>query len=105
MLERFDGGTERYFRELGAKPVHEDQFGRLYRAQMPGDEDLVVVEVVNSTPEPDGSWKHYTLRCEPSLRPLLADGRMGEPQELTARNAVASTFGMRGENYAPACQT
>lgn len=26
-------------------------------------------------------------------------GKRGEPQELTAMNAVASTFGMRGEEY------
>jgi hypothetical protein len=26
---------------------------------------------------------------------------LGEPQKMTARNAVASTFGLRGEEYDP----
>jgi hypothetical protein len=40
------------------------------------------------------------------LRPLLSDdGEPGEPQELTARNAVASTFGKYGHEYAPEFQS
>jgi len=31
----------------------------------------------------------------------LDDGELGEPQDLTAHNALASTFGMRGEEYLP----
>lgn len=59
-----------------------------------------MVRVVNSTPEPDGSHKRYMLRVHPELRPLLDEG-LGQPQKMTARNAVASTFGLRGEEYAP----
>jgi hypothetical protein len=64
-----------------------------------------MVKVVNSTPEPDGSFKDYFLRVHPELRPLLSNNRMGEPQALTAHNAVASTFGKRGGEYAPCVET
>lgn len=53
------------------------------------------------TAEPDGSFKEYMLRVHPELRPMLDGGQFGEPQALTAHNAVASTFGLRGEQYAP----
>lgn len=39
------------------------------------------------------------------LRPLLPDGELGEPQAMTALNAVASTYGMRGEDYNLAVET
>ena len=58
-----------------------------------------------SRPEPDGSFKHHFLRVDPHLRPLLPDGSFGQPQPLTARNAVASTFGLRGDEYAPERET
>jgi hypothetical protein len=36
---------------------------------------------------------------------MLADKTFGEPQELTARNAVASTFGLYGSEYNPVTET
>ena len=63
------------------------------------------VEVVNHTAEPDGSYKHHFLRVDPKLRPILSDGQMGTPQRLTARNAVASSFGLRGVDYQPEVET
>jgi hypothetical protein len=103
MMERF--GHERYIHESGAQLVHEDEWGKLWRTAIPDDEDLVVVEVENSSPEPDGSYRSYMLRVHPELRPLHADGTNGKPQKLTARNAVASTFGCRGEDYTLEMQT
>jgi hypothetical protein len=103
MIERF--GHERFIRESGAQLMHEDEWGKLWRTQIPDDEDLVVVEVVNSSAEPDGSFRNYMLRVDPELRPLYEDGTSGEPQEATARNAVASTFGCRGEDYMLEAQT
>ena len=84
LIERF--GEERLVREGGAKLADEDDTGRLWRREMPSswprDEDVVVVEVVNSTPEPDGTRKTYFLRVPPTTR--------------TAREAVAWTFGLPG---------
>jgi hypothetical protein len=89
MVEYF--GYERYLRETGAKKVHEDEYGTLWRADIPGDEPLVMVQVLNSTPEPDGTRRTYFLRVPPDTR--------------TAREAVAWTFGLIPEEYAPQLQT
>jgi len=103
LLERY--GVDRYMRESGAKEIHRDRFGVLLRKEMPGDEPIVMVQVVNSTPEPDGASKIYMLRVHPELRPMLDGGEFGEPQEMTAHAAVASTFGLRAEQYDPVMQT
>ncbi len=103
MLERF--GFDRYITESGADLINRDDWGTLWRAEIPGDESLVMVQVVNSTPEPEGSFYNYFLRVHPELRPLLDNNGLGAPQPLTARNAIASTFGLRGEEYAPSQQT
>jgi len=76
MLGRF--GEARYLTEIGAKKIHEDDFGELYRAELEGDEPLVMVRVLNSTPEPDGSIKPYWLRVDPTC--------------TTAQEAIASTW-------------
>ena len=78
--------------------IAEDEFGELYRSELPGDEPLVMVKVINSTPEPDGSSKPYFLRVHPEARLLLKDG-FGDSQKLTPLNAVASTFGLTGAEY------
>ena len=69
------------------------------------DEPLVMVRIENSTSEMDGSRKPYWLRVNLQLRPLLSDGTFGEPQEMTPTNAIASTFGKRGIEYAPQQET
>ena len=37
--------------------------------------------------------------------PMHADGSFGAPQPMTARNAVASTFGLTGAEYMPETET
>jgi hypothetical protein len=44
------------------------------------------VEVVNGTPEPDGTRRHYFLQVPPDLH--------------SAREAVAWTYGMTAQQYA-----
>jgi len=89
MLEHF--GFERYLRESKAKRLHEDECGVLWRVNLPGDEPLVMVEVLNSTPEPDGSRRTYFLRVP--------------PETARAREGVAWTFGLTEEEYRPLAQT
>jgi hypothetical protein len=89
MLERF--GTERYLHDAGATQVCVDDWGTLWQADLPNDEPLVMVEVLNSSPEPDGTFKTYFLRVPPSVR--------------TAHQAVAWTFGMNKSEYRPLVQT
>jgi hypothetical protein len=103
MIERY--GTSKYLLDAGATEVHRDEWGVLYRKDIPGDEPLVMVAVKNSTPEPDGSIKNYFLRVHPELRPISMGRVVGGRQQPTARNAVASTFGLRGEDYAPDRET
>lgn len=89
LLERY--GPDRFLRDLGAEPVHSDDFGTLYRVDLPGDEPLVMVKVLNSTPEPDGSRKAYFLRVPPEMQ--------------TAHEAVAWTFGLTAPEYRPGAET
>ena len=96
MMERY--GLSRFLIDSGAKKLAEDEFGQLYYTAIEGDEDLLMVKVMNSTAEPDGSFKPYFLRVQPELRPMLKEG-LGEPQAMTALNAVASTFGCTGKEY------
>lgn len=76
MLTKY--GEARYLEDAGAKLIHEDEFGKLYSIEIPNDEPLVMVKVVNSTPEFDGTYKTYTLRVKPDCK--------------TAQEAVASTW-------------
>jgi hypothetical protein len=109
MTERY--GLEKYIQDCGAEEVQKDDFGTLWRKRVPNDEPILMVQVVNSTAEPDGTSKDYFLRVDPQCRPIIRTddepgGRLlGEPQKLTARNAVASTFGMKGAEYRPLIQT
>lgn len=84
MVERF--GADRYIRESGAKIISKDDWGTLYRAEMPNDEALVMVNVINATPEPDGSFHDYWIRVEPSVK--------------TPLDAIAWTFDMDPKVYA-----
>ena len=85
MLERY--GEARYLQDSGAKQVHRDKWGALYRKEIPGDEPLVMVRVCNLTPEPDGHIKIYWLRVPPTIE--------------TAHEAVAWTFNVEAKNYRP----
>ncbi len=89
MMERY--GIERYA-ETG-ELVHEDEFGKLIRKEVPDDEDVLVVLVENSTPEPDGTRKTYGIRVPPN------EGLK------TAHAAVAWTFGLDPEDYKPLKET
>jgi hypothetical protein len=89
MLDRF--GTSRYLIEIGAKQIHADDYGTLYRAEISDDEPLVMVKVVNSTPESDNTYKDYWLRVPPTVK--------------TARQAVAWTFEAETKDYAPVAQS
>ncbi|WP_265565519.1 DUF6745 domain-containing protein [Streptomyces hygroscopicus] len=89
MLEYY--GYDRYLEESGAEPVQRDEAGVLWRIELEGDEPLVMVEVVNSTPEPDGTHRTYWLRVPPRTR--------------TAREGVAWTFGLEEADYAPQRET
>jgi hypothetical protein len=58
---------------------------RLWRAGRQADVDLVAIELVNSTPEPDGSFRTYWLRVPPHVR--------------RCREAVAWSFGLAEHHW------
>lgn len=81
---------ERFVREGGASRVSQDETGILWR-KLWGHRGVTIgswtaVEVVNGTPERDGSHKHYFLRVPSRMR--------------SAREAVAWTYGLTSEQYA-----
>ena len=89
MVERY--GYERFMKDAGGKKVQEDNCGILWSRPLAAREFITLVEVVNGTPEPDGSIKHYWLRVPPTVR--------------TAREAVAWTYGLTEKEYKPKIRT
>jgi hypothetical protein len=83
MIERF--GMQRYIETSGAKEIHRDETGVLYRKEFLNDEALAMVKVINSTPESDGYFKAYFLRVPPTMK--------------TAKEAVAWTFSIDPDRY------
>lgn len=104
MVEAF--GQERIVREGGFEVVQKDDYGVLYRSKeefltdggrwegnvfVPHKEVVQFVEVINGTPEADGSRKHYFLQVPPTTK--------------TAHEAVAWTYDLTPEQYHPLQRT
>jgi hypothetical protein len=89
MIEKY--GTARYVEDTGAMVIGEDDCGVLLRKEVPGDEPILMVKVINSTAEADGTFKEYFLRVPPDIN--------------SAREGIAWTFGLDSEEYAPYLQT
>ena len=73
MISRY--GAERYVVDSGAEVVHSLpvdhpmtglQTARLLRKDVQDDEPIIYVDLLNSTPEPDGTVKRYMLRVDPN---------------------------------------
>ena len=75
----------RYVAQGGAVRFAEDETGILWRKTWLAADAWAAVEVINATPEPDGTRKHYFLQVPANLR--------------TAREAVAWTYGIAPERY------
>lgn len=90
MLDMY--GLDNFINDSGAQKIQEDKCGILYRQEF-GDDDepLVIVKVINSTPEPDGTYNIYFLRVPPTTQ--------------TAREGIAWTFGLTPEEYFPLRET
>ena len=85
-------GVEPFMAALRGSVVQQDDYGRLWRTERGIDgEPLVAVEVVNSTPDPDGSYRRYFLRVPPETR--------------TAKRGIAWSFGLTKVQYAPVVES
>lgn len=89
MIEQY--GVGRYLIDSGATELQRDKFGVLYCQRIDQGEPLSIVRVINSTPEPDGTYKEYFLRVPPHMR--------------SAEEAVAWTFGLEPDDYNPIVET
>jgi hypothetical protein len=83
MIDRFT--PARLMLDSDATKVATDEQGTLWRLPIPDDEDISMVELLNSTVEPDGSRKTYWLRVPPDVR--------------TPAEAVAWTFDLSVGDY------
>jgi hypothetical protein len=97
MIDRYKFGQEisgsaAYIIDAGGKKLdHDERFGTLWIREVANDEAIVMIEVINSTREPDGTFKKYWLRVPPTVR--------------TAHEAVAWTFGTTTKEYMPLMET
>jgi hypothetical protein len=97
MIERYRfgetvSGAGAYVRDAGARSLdHDERYGTLWRRDLQIDEPIVMLEVVNATPEKDGQFKRYWLRVPPTM--------------TRAREAAAWTFGLATDDYAPAIES
>jgi hypothetical protein len=83
-------GIDRFIAAARLRPVQRDGAGELYLVGPPLD-PLAFVRVVDSSPNPDGTTRLHWLGVPPHV--------------ATAREAVAWTFGLTEQEYAPATET
>ena len=70
MLERF--GFDRFFEEADSKLLDDDpKHGKLYEIALPDDEPIKLLKVINSTAEPDGTFKEYILPVPEDMQTSL----------------------------------
>ena len=84
-------GLPRFLRESGARKMHDDKWGTLWRMEFAGEEPMVMVELPDSTPRPDGQARTYFLRVPPTVK--------------TPHEAVAWSFHKSPDDYDPEQQT
>jgi hypothetical protein len=96
-------GVEKYILDSNSTVVNSDDFGTLYRKENTNDEAIMMVKVVNSTPEPDGSFKDYFIRVDPNAYGGLKTGRAAVAS--TWRNTDGSMVFTNPNEYDPDIQT
>jgi hypothetical protein len=124
MLSRY--GQDRFLRDSGAELVSQDECGLLYRKELADDEPLVMVRVLNPTPEHDGTLNEAQARK--AFGDAMVDANLSTMQRIgfalrgsrpkfkeyflrvpptmqTAREAVAWTFEQDPKTYRPELQT
>jgi hypothetical protein len=92
-------GEGRWLLDSGARPIEQSDEGRLYKI---GEEFIVLV--TDGVVQKNGMMPSYTLLINRECRPMIkkpGSERIiyGEPQKMNVHNAIASTYGKRGEDY------
>jgi hypothetical protein len=96
-------GLERYVTDSKFVEVNTDDFGTLYEKEQPGDEKLMVVKVIDATPQPDGTYRNYFLRVDPNAYGGLKTARAAVAS--TWRNKDGSLLFLSPEDYDPDVET
>lgn len=81
-----------------ASRIGSDEYGTLWRFRHPldtaadeADEAVVLFDLMNSMPEPDGSFRRYVLRVP--------------PDQTVPRDGISWTFGLPPGQYQPVSMT
>ncbi len=85
MLARY--GLPKYVMASGADEIHRDTYGVLFHKVLPDGEPARFIQVTNKTAQIDGSFRTYLLAVSPDV--------------MTAKQAVAWTFGLDEHDYDP----
>ena len=108
MIDRY--GPARYVADSGAQivcelgtdhPIVGLRTARLLRKGVPGDEPIFYADLLNSTPEPDGTVKRYMLRIDPNAYDGEASRNLLAAAASTWRNADGSLHFADWRDYAP----
>lgn len=107
MIERY--GWDRYLNDAGMEMISEDTdiLGcprRLWHKDIGDEFPLRLVEVVNSSPEPDGSFNKYFLQVPHETVGMPNEMDNGTPLN-TPQSAIAWTFGMTVDEYKTQIET
>jgi hypothetical protein len=86
-------------------PIKGLRSAKLLRKQVPDDEPIVYVDLLNSTPEPDGTTKRYMLRVDPNAYAGDAQTNIQAAAASTWRNADGSLAYRNWRDYAPAAES
>jgi len=112
MIDRY--GAARYVSDSGATVVHQLpadhplpglRTARVLRKEVPDDEPIVYVDLLNSTPEPDGTTKRYMLRVDPNAYQGEAAKNAHAAAASTWRNADQSLTYKKWKDYAPVAES
>ena len=104
LIERV--GAERYVAMMGATKVATDDWGSLWQAERKGDDPYLAVELLNSTPEPDGTTKTYWIRVPGTTERTDPDRCVVCDTDLaivptTPHQAVAWGYSVCTDHYQP----
>jgi hypothetical protein len=107
-------GPAKYLKDSGAQIVHSLPADHaivglrsavLMTKQVPGDETIVMIDLLNSTPEPDGTTKRYQLRVDPSAYDGTASRDCHAAAASTWRMPDGSLAFKRYQDYRPAFES
>jgi hypothetical protein len=91
MINRYKSGIHDFLKDMRAnRRDHDERYGTLWHipAQNWLLRDMFYLEVVNRTPEPDGSFKHYFLR----MPPFIDNGKGGTRWLNSSKEAYDWSF-------------